>query len=246
MRLTESTYRPGYEAVADKIVEYITSSGLQPGDRLPTEHNLGKLLGVSRAMIREAVKLLTARGYVWTRRGSGIYVASEDPSRATAAIDLSMLVDHEHMQALFEFRCMQEILTAQLATERITLAELRVLEEAVTLNRYGAEAGRWDIFIESDIAFHQGVAQASHNFFLMETVATTFRLQRRAIKIITGGSPGSMLVSADQHAAILAAIRSGRPDAAAKAMQMHIEAVTSDYQNEIRRLLLEHAEDRLE
>jgi DNA-binding FadR family transcriptional regulator len=197
-------------------------------------------------MVREAVKLLTARGYVWTRRGSGIYVASGEQPHATAAINLSMPVDHEHMQALFEFRGMQEILTVRLATERITLAELRALEGVVELNRHGAEAGRWDIFIESDIAFHQGIALASHNSFLAETVATTFRLQRWAIKIMTGGAPGSMLVSADQHAAILTAIRSGRPDAAAKAMQVHIEAVTSEYQNEIRRLLLEHAESEPE
>jgi DNA-binding FadR family transcriptional regulator len=236
MRLTERTYRPGYEAVADKIVEYIASSGLLPGDRLPTEQSLGELLGVSRAMIREVVKLLSAQGYVWTRRGSGIYVASDERPRTMATIDLSVPVDHEHMRALFEFRGMQEILTVRLATERITLAELRALEDVVTLNRHGAEAGRWDIFMESDVAFHQGIAQASHNFFLMETVATTFRLQRRATKIITGGSPGSMLVAADQHAAILDAIRSGRLDTAAKAMQMHIAAVTADYQNEIRRL----------
>jgi GntR family transcriptional repressor for pyruvate dehydrogenase complex len=241
MRLTESIYRPGYEAVADKIIEYITSAGLQPGDRLPTEQSLGKLLGVSRAMVREAIKLLTARGYVWTRRGSGIYVANGEQSRATAIIELSMPVDHEHMLALFEFRCMQEILTAQLATERITLAELRALEEVVVLNRRGADLGQWDLFIESDIAFHQGIAQAAHNFFLAETVATTFRLQRWAIKIITGGAPGSMLVSADQHVAILTAIKSGQPDAAAKAMQTHIEAVIAEYQRELRRLLLDHA-----
>lgn len=236
----ESAYRPGYEAIADKIIEYITSSGLQPGDRLPTEQGLGKLLGVSRAMVREAIKLLTARGYVWTRRGSGVYVANGEQSRATAIIDLSMPVDHEHMLALFEFRCMQEMLTARLAAERITLAELRILEEAAAQNKRGAELEQCDLFIESDIVFHQGIAQAAHNFFLTETVATTFRLQRRAIKMITGGAPGSMLASANQHAVILAAIQSGQPDAAAQAMQTHIETVTAEYQNELRRLLLEH------
>lgn len=233
-------YRPGYEVVADKIVEFITASGLRPGERLPTEQGLGERLGASRAMVREALKLLSARGYVRTRRGSGIYVGSGVYPRATAMIDLSMPVDPEHMLALFEFRCMQEMLTARLATERITLAELRVLEEAAALNRRGAEEGQWELFIENDIAFHQGIARASHNPFLAETVATTFRLQRWAIKAETGGAPGSLLVSADQHEAILTAIKAGQVEAAAQAMQTHIQTVMTEYQCEIRRLFAEH------
>lgn len=243
-RDSENVYRPGYETVADKIIELITTSGLQVGDRLPTEQQFGEQLGVSRAMVREAVKLLTARGYVRTRRGSGIYVGSStEYPRAMAAIDLSMPVDPEHIMLLFEFRCMQEMLTARLATERITLPELRVLEEVVTDNRRGAELGQWDLFIESDIAFHQGVAKASHNPFLEETVATTFRMERWAIRIVTGGAPGSLLLSAKQHEAILDAIKSGQPEAAVQAMQTHVQSVIAAYQQEVRRRLSEPIKD---
>ncbi|MBO0779942.1 MAG: FadR family transcriptional regulator [Ktedonobacteraceae bacterium] len=236
-RSTTSTYRPGYETIAEKIVDFIHTSGLRPGDRLPTEQNLGEQLGVSRAMVREAVKLLTARGLVRTRRGSGIYVANGEYPRATAAINLSMPVDPEHILALFEFRSLQETLTARLAAERITHSEVRALEEAVEHNRLGAETGQWETFIEADIAFHQGIAQASHNPFLAETVATTFRLQRWAIRLVTGGAPGSLLKSAEQHTEILDAIKSGQPEAAAQAMQSHVQTVIAEYQAEVRRLL---------
>lgn len=232
-------YRPGYEMVAEKIIEVIASSGLKAGDRLPTEQVFAEKLGVSRAMVREAIKLLTARGFVRTRKGRGIFVASGEQAVATAAINLSLPVDPEHMLSLFEFRCLQEMLTARLATERITLAELRALEEAVETNRRGAERQQWEVFIESDIAFHQGIACASHNPFLAETVASTFRLQRWALKIVTGGSPGSWLASAEQHAAILAAIRSGQAEAAAQAMRTHVQTVIAAYQHELRRLLAE-------
>ncbi|HLZ60621.1 MAG TPA: FadR/GntR family transcriptional regulator [Ktedonosporobacter sp.] len=247
-KIPGSTYRPGYETVADKIIEFITTSALQPGDRLPTEQSLGDQLGVSRAMVREAIKLLTARGYVRTRRGSGIYVTDNEAPypHATAAIDLSMPVDPEHILALFEFRCLQEMQTARLATERITLAELRSLEEIVARNRHGADTSQWDIFIESDVAFHQGIANASHNPFLAETVAATFRLQRWAIKIVTGGAPGSILTAADYHEAILAAIKSGEPESAVQAMQTHVQTVMADYQYEVRRLLTEHIDRETE
>jgi DNA-binding FadR family transcriptional regulator len=198
---------------------------------------LGEQLGVSRAMVREAVKLLTARGLVRTRRGSGIYVESGEYLGTTATIDLSMPVDPEHILALFEFRCLQETLTARLATERITHLEVHALEGAIERNRLGATTSQWELFVESDIDFHKGVAQAAHNSFLAETVEATFRLQRWAIRLATEGAPGSLLKSAEQHTEILNAIKSGDPEAAARAMQTHVQTVIIDYQTEVRRLL---------
>jgi GntR family transcriptional regulator, transcriptional repressor for pyruvate dehydrogenase complex len=237
--IAKDPYRPGYEAIAEKITEFIAREGLNPGDRLPTEYHLGELLGVKRAMVREAIKLLSARGYVRAKRGSGLFVGDGAPPQAQAAINLSMPVDHEHMLSLFEFRCMIEMLTARLAAERITPAELRILDNAVERNIQGAEQEQWDAFIEADVDFHQGIANASHNPFLAET-ASTFRLQRWAIRIITGGAPGSWLRSAEQHAAILAAIKAGQPEEAARAMQAHVQTVITEYQHATWKLLTEH------
>lgn len=236
----ESSYQPQYESIATKLVEFIQQTKLQPGDRLPTEQQLAEQLGVSRAVVREAVKMLTASGYVRTRRGSGIYVNDKTRPFAAAAIEFSMPVDPEHVRELFEFRSLQESLTAQLATERITLSELRALEKSVHLNRQAAEAGDWDLFLETDNAFHYGIAEAAHNPFLLETVATVMRLQRWAIKMATGGAPGSLLASADQHDAIFAALKNGAPDATVLAMKEHIESVFQAYQQDVRRRLMEN------
>jgi GntR family transcriptional regulator, transcriptional repressor for pyruvate dehydrogenase complex len=240
----EGRYQPGYEAIAEKIVELIATSSLKAGDRLPTEQHLAQQLGVSRTMVREAVKILTASGHVRTRRGSGIYVTDRRLSSSGAIMNLFMPVDPQHILALFEFRCMQEILTTQLATERITMAELRTLERAVVLNRQGAETGNWELFIDNDNAFHQGIAEATHNPFLVDTIATVLRLQRRAVKIMTGGAPGSQLNSARQHETIFNAMKEGNASAAAEAMKLHVETVIADYQQEVRRRLLldEHPE----
>lgn len=235
-------YRPGYEAIAEKILTFVIAHKLHPGDRLPTEMQLAEQLGVSRAMVREAIKVLSAQGHIRSKRGSGIFVGDGTSAYATGAIDLSMPVDHEHMLALFEFRCLQEMLTARLAAERITVAELRALEEAVDRNQRGADRGDWDLFIEADVAFHQGIANATHNSFLVETVASTFRLQRWATKLITGGTPGSLSHSAEQHRAILNAIKTGQPELAASAMQTHVQTVLAAYQHEMRRLLAHHFE----
>ncbi|GHO86114.1 FadR/GntR family transcriptional regulator [Dictyobacter formicarum] len=236
----ESSYHPQYESIATKLVEFIQQTKLQPGDRLPTEQQLAEQLGVSRAVVREAVKMLTASGYVRTRRGSGIYVNDKTRPFAAAAIEFSMPVDPEHVRELFEFRSLQETLTARLATERITLSELRTLEKSVHLNRQAAEAGDWDLFLETDNAFHYGIAEAAHNPFLLETVATVMRLQRWAIKMATGGAPGSLLASADQHDAIFASLKNGAPEVTVQAMKEHIESVFQAYQQDVRRRLMEN------
>jgi DNA-binding FadR family transcriptional regulator len=238
---SDGVYQPGYEMIAAKIVELIKTTNLQPGDRLPTEQNLAERLNVSRTMVREAVKILTAGGYVRTRRGSGIYVNAASPPFATAAINFSVPIDPEQMRALFEFRSMQEMLTARLATERITVVELRALEKVLALNQQAAENMQWDLFIESDDAFHHGIAAASHNLFLAETIATVLRLQRWSVRIATGGAPGSLLASAEQHHTIFAAIQNGVPEATAQAMKTHIESVHQAYMQDVRRRLL--AED---
>jgi GntR family transcriptional regulator len=70
---------PGQTLLADRLrdelLEEITSSALEPGTKLPTEGELSKRFGVSRATVREAVRGLVEAGYVTRRRGSGSYVA---------------------------------------------------------------------------------------------------------------------------------------------------------------------------
>ena len=63
------------EQVEDEIYHYILDTPLEPGAKLPNEFELGEKFGVGRSTVREAVKLLSSKGIVEVRRGSGTYVA---------------------------------------------------------------------------------------------------------------------------------------------------------------------------
>lgn len=232
-----NVYRPGYEKTAEKIADLIASAGYRPGDRLPTEQELATRLDVSRSMVREAVKMLTASGLVRTRRGSGIYVSNQARSIAVAGIDLAVPADPEHILSLFEFRGTQELQTARLAAERITLRELRALEEAVACNRQGLEEGDREQSTAGDVAFHQGIAAAAHNPFLEEAVAAAFRVQRQIMDRILNVTLAPPLTTADQHEAILDAIRLGDPEAAAAAMRAHLASAVAVYRQWVRQRL---------
>jgi GntR family transcriptional repressor for pyruvate dehydrogenase complex len=237
MKPAEDGYRPAYETIATKITELITSASLKPGDRLPTEHELSEQLGVSRTVVREAVKVLVATGLVYTRRGSGLYVANKASSFATTMLDSLTPVDPTQVISLYEFRLMLELPAARLAAERITPHELRELREVVALNRGSAETQHRQQFRESDAAFHRVIAEATHNPFLAATIATTTRAQGWVFDIAAGRTQELLLSYAEQHAAILGAIQEGEPDAAAQAMQAHLEWALAHSKQEVRRRL---------
>jgi GntR family transcriptional regulator, transcriptional repressor for pyruvate dehydrogenase complex len=237
MKPAKNGHRPAYETIATKITELITSADLKPGDRLPTEHELSEQLGVSRTVVREAVKVLVATGLVYTRRGSGLYVADNISPFAPTMLDSLTPVDPTQVISLYEFRIMLEPSAARLAAEHITPHELRELREVVALNRQSAETQQRQQFRESDAAFHRVIAEATHNPFLASTIAMTTRVQSWVFDIAAGRTQALLLSYAEQHAAILEAIQEGEPDAAAQAMQTHLEWALSHSKQEIRRRL---------
>ncbi|WP_256864078.1 FadR/GntR family transcriptional regulator [Streptomyces avermitilis] len=100
---TSRPYRPGYELVAEQLLDYIAQENLRPGDRLPTEQGLAQILGASRNVTREAVKVLAAIGRLNVRRGAGIFVAASvggllddelSHFRPTSMEDVRMLLDY--------------------------------------------------------------------------------------------------------------------------------------------------------
>src|SRR6185369_4657023 len=101
------------------ILELIMRLGLEPGDRMPTEHDLAHQLGTSRTVVREAVKMLSALGRVRAQKGRGLYVSDDagllGQGRGSAFF-LPTNLDHVYM--LFEFRRLQEMEASRLAATR--------------------------------------------------------------------------------------------------------------------------------
>src|SRR5260370_21142915 len=106
-------YRPRYERIAELIVELIGKHQLRAGDRLPTEQEFGEQFGVSRTIVRDAIKMLTPSGVVRSRRGSGIFVGEGMSLSSSTPLNLAPLVPPERIRELFDFRCLQEMQTAR-------------------------------------------------------------------------------------------------------------------------------------
>ncbi|MFD5792036.1 FadR/GntR family transcriptional regulator [Streptomyces diastatochromogenes] len=232
-------YRPGYEVVAERILEFIAEARLVAGDRLPTENDLAQRLNTSRAVVREAVKILSALGRVRAHKGRGLFVADDEGMLITSRWGgFFRPVDLDHVLMLFEFRRVQEMAASSLAATRATPAELRTIEVAMQQCRHGFVHDQVEVFNQADEEFHMAVAAASHNTFLVSAVRDARRLQRQSSAIGIHDTLGEGTESAvEEHEMIYRAIRDGRPDEAAEATAAHLDRTLEDYRREIQRRL---------
>ncbi len=235
-------YRPGYELAAERILEYIVREQLAPGARLPTEKDLAETLELSRAVVREAVKILSAVGRLSVQKGRGIFVAAQD--------DESIWRDHlarflpadlRQVDALFEFRLLIESNGADMAARRATPVQVKAIRQAALETAEAAARGDVEAFTDADSDFHGHIGKASANMFLSAMVDSARRLQVQTFTIgMAGTVGGSLAVAGEQHEAIAEAIGSGDPELARRLMAEHIEMTADQYQSTIQRRIRDH------
>ncbi|MFE2448377.1 FadR/GntR family transcriptional regulator [Streptomyces melanosporofaciens] len=227
-------YRPGYEVAAERILEYVVQAGLQPGARLPTEKDLADEVQMSRTVVREAVKILSALGRLSVQKGRGIYVAEPEQSSWQQSLANFLPADLRQVDELFEFRRYLETTTASLAALRAAPAQVKAVRDAARQSAEAAEQGDIDAFSAADEAFHLGIAAAAANMFFASTVDAVRHLQRQVTTIgLAGVAGGSLQVAAGQHEAIAEAIAAGEPSRAEALMAEHIDMTAQQFQREI-------------
>ncbi|WP_329371438.1 FCD domain-containing protein [Streptomyces sp. NBC_00669] len=232
-------YRPGYEIAAERILEYIVKEQLAPGTRLPTEKDLADAVEMSRTVVREAVKILSAVGRLSVQKGRGIYVAEPEGARWQESFSKFLPADLRQVDEMFEFRRHVETATAGLAAQRATPAQVKAIREAASRSMEAATEGDIEVFNQADEVFHAAVGAAATNTFFAATVDSVQRLQRQVSVIgLAGAAGGSLVVAAEQHQAIGVAIASGDDERAASLMAAHIDMTVSQFQREIRKRLL--------
>ena len=145
------------DAVADQILAAISSGEYQPGDRLPTEPDLARQLGVGRTSVREGVGKLRMLGAVEVRRGLGTFVTDQDRSDARLAF-IRWTAEHRYeIVDIFEVRISLETTAASLAASRATEAELDNLSEMAEAHGAAGEADDLELLVKTDQAFHEAL-----------------------------------------------------------------------------------------
>jgi GntR family transcriptional repressor for pyruvate dehydrogenase complex len=209
------------EEVVSRLQEMIHRGQLRPGDRLPPERDLAKLLGVSRPTLRAGISSLAAIGVLQARQGAGTFVVDTEgpPALDSGPLRLMASLHGFTTSEMFEARQSLEMAVAGLAAERATGDQMASMAEELA-GMY-ASLDDPEQYLVHDMHFHQTVAAASGNRILtalMNMVATILLdVRSKTVK-----RAKDLKESAEMHRDIYRAIRDRNPELARKAMRDHL------------------------
>jgi len=234
-----SSARPAFSALSreptlsDKVVSSITESivsgRLEPGQRMPSERELADQFGVSRTVVREAIRSLVALGLVVSQSGRGAQVATIGPDAVSRSMSLflrgSSSVDYASVD---EVRTTLETRIAALAAERAT--DEAVIELNAVLKEMESGKKGPDEIARLDGAFHLGLARATGNDLFVVLLSSIedvlLEVRRNAF-----GAPGMVDYAIGAHRQILDRIEAHDADGARDAMHDHLGKSRSAWQN---------------
>ena len=219
-----------YKQVADQIEEWIISDSLRPGDKLPSERELAERTGVSRTVVREAIRTLSVRGLVTVRPGRGTYVQELSLQDATASMETFLKLQQTpgFSQNMHEVRRMIEVEVAGLAAQRATEEDCAAIEAAI--NDMIASHKDPDEYIRHELTFHSVLASATHNELfgmLLSPIADLLMESTRAL-LQTSAAVARGIA---HHRNILLQIKERNSQQARQAMRVHLEYVQSQIEH---------------
>lgn len=205
-------------AVQERIKRYILEHDLRGGDALPPETHIARDLGVSRPLVREAVKGLESLGIVESRPGKGLYVRAFSLDPILDNLAYSLLFERDSIVELLQVREQLEIGLLPTAIAALSPGQLDLLRGLVERMREKGEQGI--ALVEEDRFFHRTLSEAVGNHLLIKLLDVFWvvfsRSRDRAIRV--DPAPGRTWRG---HQRILDALVAGDVTAAQGAMVAH-------------------------
>jgi GntR family transcriptional repressor for pyruvate dehydrogenase complex len=206
------------EQLIERLESLVLKGVLSPGEQLPSERQLARLLSVSRPSVRQALKVLQVMGVLEVRHGSGNYLS--EGAEEILKVPPRILVPLRGLtQAeLFEVRRAMEAEAAAAAAERATPKDI----EAMRIALDGMKANDHDrvAYGTHDLAFHNAIAVASSNRCFIWFLSLANKVLYQAL--LRRPMPNSMKRSIEEHENILRAIEAGKPVLARNEMLKHV------------------------
>ena len=204
-----------------QLEQLIRDGHYKPGDVLPSERTLAEQFGVSRTVVREAVRALVAKSLLEVRQGRDTVVRAPSEQSVVQSVTAFMQIGRPDLdyRKVHEVRRVLEVEIAGLAAERRGPDDLLTLErqvEEMVLLR-GAQPD----FARNDLGFHVLLARATHNelfALLLDSVADVLFKVRELGNVVPGAPDNAVR----HHRHILGAVRAGEAGAARAAMLEHL------------------------
>ncbi|MBK5237911.1 MAG: FadR family transcriptional regulator [Actinomycetales bacterium] len=212
------------DRIVATIIKEISSGQLSEGESVPTESALSASFSVSRSVVREAVRALSAKGFVVANQGSSTVVAPRIHWNVLDPVFLELTGGNEYFGQLIEAREALEPRMAYLAAQRISPQTLNELDQ---ITRLAAERQDAEEHARLDLAFHEAIAMATENAILSSLNTMIAGLGHRT-RSVAARVPGAIERGNFWHLEILNALRAGDAVAAESAMRLHMRQVRGE------------------
>lgn len=206
------------EQILEELMEYIKENNLKPGDRLGTEMEMAKRMGVSRGTIRGVIKILVARNVLEVRQGSGTYVSDGKAMLSGDPLALELIPNQFKLTwDLHQIRMMLEPEIAYMAAKNITDEQLdRLREMCDEMERLSAQRKER---MPLDVEFHVFLAESCGNLVMPKLIPVLKQGVELFIKYThREATPESVA----KHRDILEALEARDPQWAKDMMLMHL------------------------
>lgn len=218
-----------YLEIVEQILDAIKSGAFPAGGALPPERIMASQLGVSRASLREAIRVLEHAGVLDVRMGSGTYVLEDGPSAKSVLRTRAALIgEHSPLDITLARWALEPVVAAQAALNRhdSDIALLRRHFDTHASLQLDGKDGE-----EPDLAFHVALANATYNRVLVDLVARLIEIMHqhtwREFRSRQLRRAGRGLEYVEQHRRLLDAVIARDSAAAEAAMRAHLEAVAA-------------------
>jgi GntR family transcriptional repressor for pyruvate dehydrogenase complex len=206
------------EMVIERITEFIVSGQYSVGEILPPEKKLCEMFGISRSIIREAVKVLAAKGLLEVKQGFGTVVCLPKDEVPEKALMTYMAAHSVSLAQLMEVRAPLEIAIAKLAASGRTDEHLHRM--AATFETLTVEGQSLDVYTDADVAFHQSLVDAAGNHIFRIIVNSIMQFLEMSRRLTIHHFGLDIVIKG--HEQIYKAVADRDPKAAAKAMEAHM------------------------
>lgn len=225
----ETAFRPPRrltlsEEIAGQVRALLRKGRLGPGDRLPPERELARLLGVSRNSLREALRTLVDQDVLVSRRGDGTYVAAGSQAAFEPPVARAVRRQRRRLADILAFRLAVEPEMAALAAAKAGPGDVQRLRKVLEDQAGRLGQGRDDA--DLDAQFHRLLAKAGKNGVFVSVMAALDEIVRET-RLSPLRGPGRRKDSLRAHRAIVEAVAARDAGAARQAMRGHLEAVAS-------------------
>jgi len=217
-----------YEQVIEQIQMMIANGDLKKGDKLPSERQLAEQLRVSRTSVREALRALQIIGLIEVKQGDGNFITETFDNCLFEPLSVMFMLQESKPRDIVDLRRIIEIETARLASQRITDGELQELGELIKQLKALNEVQDEKNSVKVDKEFHYKIAHASKNILLFNILNVISALMDNFIEDARGlilTNHGNDILLLDQHENIFRALEKRDPEAAAKAMGVHLDLI---------------------